>query len=737
MWGKFVALVLAVWPAFSSAQVYKSETARWFTGSSDFALPFEVGALVQGPMHTLVLIGANGTELAVLDPASGSVGRTFTLKGETRSIAADALDRVAVVSESADGKSHFELLTITDKVTLSPVQTLAARAIERMADPMVLFVSINEGKGGTVQHLLALDAGTDIEPAERTVFMMTGKGLVRIPGESWPGLLVPIGRGSALLGLDDFNRAAVIQDAETGEVRDAVAFSAFTPEMHKSLSMFVPNQPQGGAPNILLLESDTSALTILSLEQRDRPLIAPILRVPLNVDSEFGKGAGDLIAASDHDVQLIVAGAVGSSTVRIFRRLKGALDPDPGTILHDWPLRAMTAVTGPGGSHETVFAFLSADGLALSLKDLAFVEGWSKSAREIVPTSNQILELTTSVSVRSLSTADVQRLQRTLAVLGYKVGTVDGMPGPQTIAALKTFQSKSGLEPTGTLDQKTSEALEAALTSGLKNSRANTSTAEFEAFLSDALGRPFDGSRLLTLGEAAANPDNPCFGLNDVAPKVLWPNAVKFANLLRRIEERNLKVEVVTGYQTPAAGRCLSPLAPEQHAAFMAFDIRLAGDTQDPKARAEGIDMLAKIVKELQADALTSVDIAADALALHIVTRIGKVHATISSYPVSERSCALAIEDVAEFASLLAGTGLAGLEVMVTRQIRTERYIVSVDANGSARLADNAAALIRKVSSRSADTRTGNDSTPLKDEGLAFDPDCAAVMVIPAGARAE
>jgi Putative peptidoglycan binding domain len=61
------------------------------------------------------------------------------------------------------------------------------------------------------------------------------------------------------------------------------------------------------------------------------------------------------------------------------------------------------------------------------------------------------------------SGADVKRLQRALARLGYSTGHVDGSYGPATVAALKRFQRANGLQPDGVLGPKTLRVLTAKL----------------------------------------------------------------------------------------------------------------------------------------------------------------------------------------------------------------------------------------------------------------------------------
>ena len=53
----------------------------------------------------------------------------------------------------------------------------------------------------------------------------------------------------------------------------------------------------------------------------------------------------------------------------------------------------------------------------------------------------------------------VQVIQESLDLLGYDVGAIDGVAGPQSHAALASFQTDAGLDPTGNLDGATTIAL--------------------------------------------------------------------------------------------------------------------------------------------------------------------------------------------------------------------------------------------------------------------------------------
>jgi peptidoglycan hydrolase-like protein with peptidoglycan-binding domain len=62
---------------------------------------------------------------------------------------------------------------------------------------------------------------------------------------------------------------------------------------------------------------------------------------------------------------------------------------------------------------------------------------------------------------KSMASGDekVKAAQQALKDKGYDAGTVDGRMGPKTQAALRDFQKAQGMESTGDLDPKTTQAL--------------------------------------------------------------------------------------------------------------------------------------------------------------------------------------------------------------------------------------------------------------------------------------
>ncbi len=57
------------------------------------------------------------------------------------------------------------------------------------------------------------------------------------------------------------------------------------------------------------------------------------------------------------------------------------------------------------------------------------------------------------------SNAQVRKTQQQLRVRGYQAGSADGIMGPQTISALRRYQSANGLTVTGKVDSDTLDSL--------------------------------------------------------------------------------------------------------------------------------------------------------------------------------------------------------------------------------------------------------------------------------------
>ena len=89
--------------------------------------------------------------------------------------------------------------------------------------------------------------------------------------------------------------------------------------------------------------------------------------------------------------------------------------------------------------------------LAASLPGLA--QQGSTPAQQMQPGASE------SKSAVNLNPDQIRQLQQSLNDNGFDAGKVDGVFGPSTRAALRQFQSKAGLPPTGELDAQTLTAV--------------------------------------------------------------------------------------------------------------------------------------------------------------------------------------------------------------------------------------------------------------------------------------
>ncbi|MGZ4400892.1 MAG: peptidoglycan-binding domain-containing protein [Gaiellaceae bacterium] len=113
--------------------------------------------------------------------------------------------------------------------------------------------------------------------------------------------------------------------------------------------------------------------------------------------------------------------------------------------------------------------------LLLVLWGVGVFSGGGSSPPNLAPTTTQSPPTTTPSPPRASipapartlapgsSGAQVKRLQRALARLGYSPGHADGSYGPATIKALKRFQRKNGLQADGVLGPKTLRELKRLL----------------------------------------------------------------------------------------------------------------------------------------------------------------------------------------------------------------------------------------------------------------------------------
>ena len=88
------------------------------------------------------------------------------------------------------------------------------------------------------------------------------------------------------------------------------------------------------------------------------------------------------------------------------------------------------------------------------------------SASAPAPASANPAQPTTPAAPAAVPSASVKKLQQELGQLNYYEGPVDGIMGPQTIAAIKDLQRQANLPQTGTMNAATQAALANYLANG-------------------------------------------------------------------------------------------------------------------------------------------------------------------------------------------------------------------------------------------------------------------------------
>ena len=108
-------------------------------------------------------------------------------------------------------------------------------------------------------------------------------------------------------------------------------------------------------------------------------------------------------------------------------------------------------------------------------------------------TNNNILALSKYGSRGS----EVTQIQTKLKRWGYHSGSIDGIYGSETLAAVKYFQRKNGLTVDGIAGKKTLEAMGIFNSSGNSNSSNSTSSSDLNLLArtvySEARGEPYAG----------------------------------------------------------------------------------------------------------------------------------------------------------------------------------------------------------------------------------------------------
>lgn len=105
------------------------------------------------------------------------------------------------------------------------------------------------------------------------------------------------------------------------------------------------------------------------------------------------------------------------------------------------------------------------------------------------------LRETIALSKYGSSGSEVTQIQKKLKNWGYYTGSVDGIYGSKTVAAVKKFQSKNGLVVDGIAGPKTLSAMGITSSSNSNSSSSNSSNLNLLSRLvyAEARGEPYKG----------------------------------------------------------------------------------------------------------------------------------------------------------------------------------------------------------------------------------------------------
>ncbi len=738
MWGRTITR-LSTWlwaAAVVCCTAALAETPVLLDRVRPFDLPVGLDRIYGGGADLVVGTSQAERLVVLIDARDGRVLARQDLGGVPHSAATAAVPSapgmvsVAVVIAQEGGGFALRLFAANAARGFVAADATKGGLAKALRDPGVSFLPATVEKGRPGTALVIWDRADP--PGSGQILVLRGGAGRPVAPDDQPQHMIPIGSPEWMLALHPPAGRATVIDALTGARHDNVLIENLGDGPPEQLALFVPAEVHGGTGDALIANGSSGQLIALTVSPGYPPLLDPPLRIGLNaLRGDRPEGFVPWIAA-DRAQSLIVVGASGSPSILILRRFRGGIETLASASLV-MPVRDGVTLQGPRPIDREHFALLGADGRQLLVLDL---QELGVSFQESLPMPEPPPAVTAlpppplpggALEPRPmLDPADTRQVQRVLGALGYPVGSIDGIMGQRTTAAIRAFQYDRKLETTGLLDDATVAKLTEGLPVGRK-SALDRAVKEYAAFLAGFPDARALATRILAPEPSQEDPNHPCFGLNDLPPPQLWPNSVKVVQLLRRLEaDLGTRVHIISAYRTPAYNRCSNYEPASEHQNFGAIDIRPA----DGPPTDEGYLRLQTALEQLQAKGLTTVRLYCCLNGLHVEPLIGAWHAAIASYPARESGCRLARDDADEFARLLAGTPLRGREVMVLRMPASSVYTVTIDTGNDKAAARNAADLIRALSKKSIDRRTGKDAFVIQGTGLATDTDCLHTRVI-------
>jgi hypothetical protein len=259
-----------------------------------------------------------------------------------------------------------------------------------------------------------------------------------------------------MLAINPRESMASLLSVREGYPEDTVYIKELSVDDPAHYSSFSPDAAYGGTGTLVIANSETEVLTVVSVIPGSIPQIERPLQISLKSLGTLAGGNRNVVVAANRDLSVILVGTVGGKRLAVFRKLGGALE-ELKPVEVNFPIIDIAVLPRAHPSRESeVFVFLRDDKRTLQIEpDIAALV-------ESGPTeSHDPAELAFPSS--QLDRTAVARLQRALTALGFSVGTIDGMPGRVTTSAVRAFQFKRGLEVTGILNEETREALNEAI----------------------------------------------------------------------------------------------------------------------------------------------------------------------------------------------------------------------------------------------------------------------------------
>lgn len=689
---------------------------------SPIELPMAMERIHPAGADFLIALGREENRAFLVDVAEGRVLAELPLDMDPRYATTfaspDGSGRpvLAVVLQDEGGRAVVGRFAVDPESGFVPLDLPDIEIPQSFRDPAIAYVPFGKGGYSSGGALVVWDRAA--LPGSDSYLVVWDAKEQEIRAKDYPQHFVPIGSGDWILTLNPGSDRASIVELLGGGRYDNVLVERLGVDAPEQLGIFSPGALYGGRGDIFIANGFSRTLIALSVQDGYPPLIDPPLAIPLDaVPSDRSGGFAPWVLA-DRASSLILVGALGSDEVSIFRRIRGGIGAQ-GTLSFGMTVLDATVVNGRSPADPERFVFLGGDGRRLLIVD-------PRDLQPVEVNAGATSGYSLIIELSAADAGDIARIQRVLASFGYPVGAIDGVAGPRTTAAIRVFQFDNGLDPTGELTEETLAALSVVLNDPSQRSMLDPVGSAYADYLNDVASPEVEAGLLLTLGLSQEDPDHPCFGLNTAPPEALWPFSVKFVRILDRLTaDFGFDVQIVSGYRSPAYNRCVGEEQTSAHQRFAAFDIGLA-DAGSPK---ESSARLLDALRQLEARGFATIRAEDTGASVHVEPLVGQWHAVVSSYGPNSRGCDAARDDVDEFAGLLAGTDLAGREILV---VRTDApvYAVTVDTNNDARAAGAASELIQKVSGLSGDRRTGADSFVWENSGWTIDPDCAYVRVI-------